>query len=481
MQSPTPTDLSPIATRMVVVVLCLGGLAGSLMQTLVMPIQRDLPALLDTSISNASWVVTATLLGAAVAMPVSGRLGDLFGKKRVLVASAGVLVVGSVVCAATDSLVPMLVGRVLQGLAMGYLPVAISLVREVTPPRMATSAIATLSATMGVGGAIGIPLAAWIAQEHDWHALFWISAGLGAVVLVSTILLVPSRPALNPGRFDAVGAFGLTVGLVATLVGISKGTDWGWGSGRTWLCIAVGLVVLLAWGRHQLGRPDALVDLRTTASRPVLVTNLAAVLVGFGMMAQSIVVPQLLTMPAATGFGLDQTLLQAGLWMAPGGIIMMLLAPVSSRLIQGLGARITLAVGGVFLGLGYLVGLIGMTEPWQMLVVMCVCSIGVGVGYAAMPTLILENVPMHEAGSSVGINNLMRSLGTTLAGAAMAAVLASNTFTLAPGTPAVPAEETFRWCFVIGAVAAFIGALLTLAIPRRADLPAEEPVPALAD
>ncbi|WP_235734906.1 MFS transporter [Nocardioides alcanivorans] len=470
MQSPThpaPAELSPLASRLVVVVLCLGALAGALTQTMLMPVQRQLPALLDTSISNASWVITATLLGAAVSMPVAGRLGDLFGKKRILVACATFLFAGSALCALTDTLTPMLLGRVMQGLAMGYMPVAISLVREVTPPKMATSAMATLSATMGVGGAIGMPLAAWIAQEHEWHALFWVSAGIAVVVLAATVLLVPSRPALNPGRFDPFGTIGLTIGLVATLVGISKGTDWGWTSGRTWLFLALGLVTLLAWGRHQLGHPNPLVDLRTTARRPVLFTNLAALLVGFGMMAQSIVVPQLLTMPAATGFGLDQSLLQAGLWMAPGGILMLLLAPVSSRLLTNLGPRISLVIGACFLGAGYLVGLFFMTESWHMLLIMCICSVGVAVGYASMPMLILENVPMHEAGSSVGVNNLMRSIGTTLAGAAMAAVLTSKTFTLAPGAAAIPAEETFRWTFLIGAVAAFVGALLALAIPKR--------------
>ena len=105
------------------------------MQTLVIPIQSELPGLLHASPDNTSWVVTITLLAAAVSMPVAGRVADLFGKQRVLLASAAILLVGSVVCALSDSLLPMLAGRALQGLAMGFIPVGISLMREITPPR----------------------------------------------------------------------------------------------------------------------------------------------------------------------------------------------------------------------------------------------------------------------------------------------------------------------------------------------------------
>ncbi|MBV9831398.1 MAG: MFS transporter, partial [Marmoricola sp.] len=221
---------------------------------------------------------------------------------------------------------------------------------------------------------------------------------------------------------------------------------------------------------------DPLVDLRTTAQLPVLLTNLAAIAIGFGMMAQSIVVPQLLQLPEGTGYGLGQTVLQAGLWMAPAGLMMMVFAPVSSRLMRGVGAKRTLMLGATVLGCGYLVALFLMDAPWQLLVASCVASAGVGIGYAAMPTLILDAVPMREAGAAVGLNALMRSMGTTLAAAIMGTILASNSTTVHGF--AIPQQSAFHVCFVVGALAAFVGVAITATIPRRtpaATVPAHAP------
>lgn len=467
----SPLSVSPPArstrTGLVIAVLCFGSLCSALMQCLVIPIQSDLPRLLGTNASNASWVVTATLLGGAIAMPIAGRLADVLGKKPVIVAAAITLVIGSLVCAMSDSLVPMLVGRVLQGFAMSYIAIAISMVREYAPPHLRNAAVAGVSATLGVGGALGLPLAAWIAQDYDWHTLFWVSVVLAVAMVGLSVVALPRLDDAHPGHIDATGAVGLALGLVGLLVGVSKGNDWGWGEPSTLGLIVGGVVILLVWGWYELRHDEPLVDLRTTARRAVLFTNLAAVLIGFGMMAQSIVVPQLLEMPSATGYGLNQTLLQAGLWMAPMGVVMMLFAPVSSRLLTKIGGRLTLSLGAAVLAAGYLLAVFMTDEPWQLLVTSCVVGAGVGIGYAAMPTLILNNVPAEEAASSVGVNTLMRSVGTTVAGAVMAVILTSQTMTLAPGAPAIPTHDAFRLCFVVGAIAAAVGAAIVLLIPRH--------------
>ncbi len=466
----TPRDVRfRFPPMLVVIVLCLGSLCGALMQSLVIPIQSELPRLLGTAPGNASWAVTATLLASAVAMPVTGRLADIYGKKNIMVVSAGILAVGSLIAALSSSLAPFLAGRALQGVAMGYIPVAISMVREIAPPERRASAVAAVSATLGVGGALGLPLSAWIADDYSWHALFWLSTALAAVILVLTLIVVPSVRDQHPAHIDILGTIGLAVGLCATLIGVSKGSEWGWSDQSTIGSIAGGVIVLLLWAWYELRHHDPLVDLRTTARRPVLFTNLAAVLIGFGMMAQAIVVPQLLQMPEATGYGLGQTILQAGLWMAPGGLMMMLFAPVSSKLINTAGARITLAVGAVVISGGYLIALGLMNAPWQLMLATIIASAGVGIGYAAMPTLILDNVPPSEAGSSVGVNGLMRSVGTTVAGAVMAAILTSSTLDL--GGVEIPDKSAFHLCFLVGAAAAFAGALVALLVPsqRRAE------------
>ena len=473
--SVVPTRLLREHPALPVVVLCFGGLVASLTQTLLIPIQGELGALLGTSQANAAWVITITLLAGAVAMPVAGRLADLFGKERVLVASAAMLLAASVVCALSDSLAPMLVGRAMQGLAMGFIPVGISLMREITPPHLTGTAIAAMSATLGVGGAIGLPLAAWVADDRDWHALFWVAAALAAVVLVASYFLVPHVQDAAPGRFDVVGALGLAVGLVTFLVGVSKASTWGWGDPRTLGAMAAGLVVLVGWGAYQVRRDEPLVDLRTTARLPVLLTNVAAVAIGFGMMAQAVVVPQLLELPGATGYGLGQTILAAGLWMAPSGLMMLLFAPISARLISRVGAQRTLMLGATVLGSGYLVGFFLMDAPWQLLVACCVASAGVGIGYAAMPTLILDAVPVQEAASAVGVNALMRSVGTTLAAAIMATVLTSSTRLV--GDIPFPTEAAFKWCFALGALAAFAGAAIAAFVPRQDDAADQQEAP----
>ncbi|MCL8025369.1 MFS transporter [Nocardioides bruguierae] len=470
MNDPAPTRAA--RPGLAVAALALGGLMTALTQTLVIPIQSELPRLLDADAADTAWVVTVTLLAAAVTMVLAGRIADLVGKKPVLLASAGILAVASVIVALSDSLVPVLVGRALQGTAMGFIPVGIALVREIVPPKMAATAVATISATLGVGGAIGLPLSAWIVEVGDWHTLFWVSTVAALVVLALVAAVVPHthHGQGEKGALDPVGALLLAVGLVAFLVGVSKATDWGWGDARTLGAMIGGVVVLVGWGAWELRHHDPLVDLRATARRPVLLTNLAAIAIGFGMMAQSIVVPQLLQLPEATGYGLGQSILAAGLWMAPGGLMMLVFAPVSSRLMGTVGARTTLAIGAGVLSVGYLVATLLTGAPWQLMIAALICSSGVGIGYAAMPTIIMDNTEPREAGAAVGLNALTRSVGTTLAAAVMGTVLAGNTTELAPGV-ALPSEGAFTACFLIGAAAAVVGVLLVLGVPRRPTRP----------
>jgi EmrB/QacA subfamily drug resistance transporter len=455
----------PVRPGAVVAVLAFGGIVVSVMNTLVVPLISQLPTLLHASASDTSWAITATLLAGAVATPVVGRLGDMVGKRRMLLISVCLLVLGSVVCALSDSLTPMIIGRALQGFGVGVIPLGISIMRDELPPEKIGSSVALMSSSLGVGGALGLPAAALIAQHANWHVLFWTSAGLGIAVFALVLAFVPESRVRTGGRFDLVGAAGLSAGLLCLLLAISKGADWGWTSVSTDGLFSAAVIILLVWGRWELRTVQPLVDLRTTAHRQVLLTNLASVMVGFSMYAMSLVLPQLLQMPKATGYGLGQSMLAAGLCIAPGGLMMMLVSPLSAWITAHWGPKFSLMLGSVVVAAGYALSVVFMSEAWQIIIVATVIAAGIGLAYGAMPALIMSSVPLSETASANGLNSLMRSLGTSFSAAVVGVVLANMTTTF--GTYSLPSESGFHTAMLIGCGAAVTAAVLAAFLPGR--------------
>jgi MFS family permease len=455
-----------------IAVLAAAGISVSLMQTLMIPLIPELPTLLHTSPANASWAITVTLLTAAVTTPVFGRLGDMYGPKPMLIVCAATLTVGSLIAAMTSSLLPFIVGRGLQGLGIPIIPLAISVLRAALPADRVGSAMGLISASLGVGGALGLPLSAVIAEKADWHTLFWGAAGLGMGSMLLFHFLVPKVPATSSDRFDPIGTVLLTVGLVTLLLPISKGSTWGWTSPTTvWLfvgCLAV--FALFGWWQFRVDAP--LVDLRTTLKRSVLTTNIASIAVCFAMFAMSLVGPQILELPPQTGFGLGQTMLQAGLWMAPGGLAMMAAAPIAARVAARRGSKFTLVVGSVIIASAYLAGAYLLISPVEVMVFNIAISFGVGFAYASMPALINAAVPMSETAAANGINALARSLGTSISSAVIGAVLATMSISFAGHV--VPSLAGFRIALLIAAGAAALAAAIVLTLPAPADATVED-------
>ncbi|MES4887518.1 MFS transporter [Streptomyces sp. NPDC096012] len=448
----------------VVPVLAFAGIVVAVMQTLLVPVIKDLPQLLDTAPSNATWVLTSTLLSGAVATPIMGRLGDLYGKRRMLILSLAVMVVGALVSALTSQLLTMILGRTLQGFAMGAIPLGIGLMRDMLPRERLGSAMALMSSSIGVGGGLALPAAALVAQHSDWHALFYGAAGLGVLAIGLALFVVPESPMRAKGSFDLPGAAGLSTGLVLFLLPITKGSDWGWSSGTTLGLFAAAVVVLLLWGLYELRVPAPLVDLRTTARREVLLTNLASIMVGVSFYVVSLVLPQLLQLPKATGYGLGQSMVVAGLCVAPLGLTMMFTAPVYARLSARYGPKTTLITGMLIIAIGYGGGLGLMDAAWQTIVTSVVLGAGIGLAYSSLPALIVGAVPASETGAANGLNTLMRSIGTSVSSAVIGMVLANTANDV--GGVAVPTMHGFHVSFLIATGAVAAGLLLAFFLPK---------------
>jgi MFS family permease len=370
----------------------------------------------------------------------------------------------------------MIIGRGLQGIGAGMVPIGISALRDLLPPERLGSAIALISSSLGIGGALGLPISAAVAQHANWHVLFWAAGALSILVAVLIWALIPAVPPRATGTFDVPGALGLGAGLVCLLLAISKGADWGWGSGTTLGLFGAAIVVLLVWGWWELRSASPLVDLRVTARGQVLLTNAASIVVGFAMYAAALISPQLLQLPKATGYGLGQSMQAAGLWMAPAGLMMMLVSPLGAKLSAARTPKTTLVAGSLVIAVGYGSSVALMSSVWGLLAVSVIINSGVALAYGAMPALIMSAVPLSETGSANSFNTLMRSIGTTLSAAVVGVVLAHMTTQFGPYT--LPSLNGFRTGMLIGCGVAVVAAAVAACIPLRTAQPAAQATPA---
>ncbi|MGW0584563.1 MFS transporter, partial [Streptomyces sp. NPDC002920] len=339
---PAPTrESAGLRARLTIPVLAYCGILMAVMQTVVVPLLPDLPRLTGSSQATVSWMVTASLLSGAVLTPVLGRAGDMYGKRRVLLLSFALMAAGSVICALTSQIGILIAARALQGAASSVVPLSISILRDELPPQRRGSAVALMSSTVGIGAALGLPAAAMIIQYADWHVMFWATAVLGVTGVALIRWAVPESPVREPGRFDVTGALGLAAGLTCLLLAVSQGGQWGWGSTRIVGLFLAAVVVLGLWWRQQLRAERPLVDLRLVSRPSVGLAHVAALLTGFAFYANSLVTAQLVQAPKASGYGLGLSIVQTGLCLLPGGITMLLFSPLSARISEARGPRIT--------------------------------------------------------------------------------------------------------------------------------------------
>ncbi|WP_086819982.1 MFS transporter [Allokutzneria sp. NRRL B-24872] len=445
--------------RLILAALASCGVLMAVMQTIVVPLLPRLPALTGGTATDVSWLLTITLLTGAVFTPLLGRAGDMYGKRRVLLLALSSMIAGSVLCAVSSSLGVLMVGRGLQGAALAVVPLGISILRDELPRERVVPAIAMMSATLGVGAALGIPLATLVVEHADWHTLFWLCAVLGVLALTAVVLIVPESPLRTRGRFDVVGALGLSAFLVCLLVPVSKGSAWGWSSPATLGFFAAAVLIVPLWGFHQLRVHAPMVDLRVSARPAVLFTNLAALLVGFSFYANSLATAQLVQEPVATGYGLGASIVVSGLCLLPGGIAMVLLSPVSARLSAARGPRFTLAVATGVMAVGYAVRLFTSESLVAIVIGATVVAAGTAVAYSALPALIMHAVPVTETAAANGLNTLMRSIGQAVCSAVVATVLSSLV------TVHGPTLGAYLVVFVIAGACALAALGLTLLIP----------------
>ena len=414
--------------------LVLAGITFALSQTVVSPALPELQRAYHADAASAAWIFTGYLLAASIATPIVGKLGDVYGRGRVMTAVLLVFAAGSVVCALAGTLWLLVVGRIIQGVGGGIFPLAFGIIRDHFPQQRVATAIGGISATFGIGGGVGLVLAGFVVDALGASWLFWL--GLMALPAAWAIHhYVPREDIGLRPRIDWLGAAILSVALASLLYGLSKANEWGWGSPRVIGLVVGGVALAAFWVWLELRMDEPLVEIRVLRRRPVLMTNITAVLVGFGMFASFLLVPQLAQTPERFGYGFSATVTGSGLIMLPSTFVMLFAGPWAGRL-AATSPRRPLVLGSLLLALAFIVYAVAHGTVLELCIGGALTGLGIGFAYASMANLVVASVPPDEVGVATGINTIMRTIGGAFGAQLVASLLTTKAIA---GTP-IPAE-----------------------------------------
>jgi EmrB/QacA subfamily drug resistance transporter len=450
--------------------LTLAGTAFAFQQTMVVPALPVLQRELSTTTTWATWVLTVFLLVASVATPILGKLGDQYGKARVLVISLSLFLAGCIGCAFAWDIWSLIAFRALAGTGAAVFPLSFAIIRDEFPPEKVGVAIGLVSSVFGVGGGFGIVLSGLIVDHLSWRWLFIFgSIGIGLAILL-VARFVPESPVKFPSRVDVPGAALLSGGLIAFLVALTEGENWGWTSGRIVSLFATAAVLLVLWVLVELHVPEPMVDMRMMVRRPVLLTNITALISGFAMFSVFVLVPNFVETPRElpeqwarlVDYGFSASATQAGLYLLPSALVLLFAGPLAGIIGRNIGFKWPLAIGMLLISVAAAMLALWHDEPWQLVSSQPIFGIGIGFAFAAMATIIAQSVRPSETGVASGMNTVMRTVGGVIGGQVGAAHLTAHTI---PGTP-VPSVDGYEIAFALGSGAALVGAAVAIFITR---------------
>jgi EmrB/QacA subfamily drug resistance transporter len=447
--------------NLILAVISLAGLAYAMLSSAVIPALPTIQHSLHASETGVTWLLTGYLLSASVATSILGRLGDMYGKERLLLATLALLAVGTLIAALSSALLPMIIGRVIQGAGGGIFPLAFGIVRDEFPRERVAGSIGIVSSILGVGGGIGVVLGGLIVEHLDYHWLYWIPLVVIVIAAVLTWRFVPESPLRVPGRVNWLAAALMTVGFCSVLIAISQTTVWGWDSAKVWALLVFGLLVTAAWVLVELRSDEPLIDMAMMRIRGVWTTNLVAFLLGAGMYASFLIFPQFAQLPKSTGFGFGASVVTAGLYLLPAALLMSVLGAVAGPLARRFGSKLALIAGSAVTAVGFGWMAVAHTHPYDMLISAGFLGVGIGLAFSALGNLIVSAVPPGQTGVATGMNTVMRTLGGALGGQIVATLISDN---VAHGLPTVTG---FTDSFALEALFLVIAVLSGLLVPAR--------------
>ena len=430
------------------------------MQTLVLPALPEFERQFDAEPTAAAWIVSGFFLSSSISIPIFGRLGDSYGKVRVLTAVLTVLALATVGAALAPSLEVLIAFRVLQGVAGAVFPLSFGIVRDQLPSERVGFGIGVVSAVFGIGSGFGYVMSGVLLELLSWRWLF-VVALVPVAVAIALVPRLPESRELAPGRPDWLGGLLLAMALLALLVGLTEGRSWGWTSPAVLGLFAGGLMLLVIWTGVERRVAYPMVDLDVFARPPIALLSICTFLIGYAMFAVYTILPSFVAAdPAVAGHGFDASPVEIGLFLLPVAVAMLVAGPPAG------GARHMAPINVLRLGIVALTASLTLIafvhdDRWALGAWLAVLGVGTGIVLAVLGRLAVEAVRPDQTGIAGGINTLMRTVGGAVAAQASAVIAAG--FVLSDG---VLDEKGYTIAFAVAAVGGLAALVTTIPLGR---------------
>jgi MFS family permease len=395
------------------------------LQTAVVPALPSIQREHGVSTSTVAWVLTLTVLVSSVATPILGRLGDMFGKRRVLLGMGAVTTLGCLLAALSESFASLLVGRGLQGFSAGAFSICLAVVRDEVPPTRRAMVYGVVTGMWGVGAAAAFPLSGLIVDNLSYRWIFWIAAGVFVLSCIAVRAWVPESPVRSPGRIDWIGALLFMPGLGAILLALSQGIHWGWDSGRTLGAFAVGAGLVGAWAAWELRVEAPLTDLRLLASRSVWTVNTSVLLVSISMYTVFLVTPKIVQASPENGYGFGASATEAGAFLIPMAVTQLVGSFLVGPVVRRFGSK-SVNLAGCACMLGAFVVFDGaLDHRWGVLLAVSLVGFGIGLAATAAAHLISLAVSQAQTAEANSVMTMLRNVGGSTGATIVATTLAA--------------------------------------------------------
>jgi EmrB/QacA subfamily drug resistance transporter len=458
---------SRLRPNLVLAICCMSilmvGLDVTILNVALPSIQDDF----DTSISGAQWTIDAYTLVIASLLLLAGSTGDRLGRRRTFQIGLLSFTVGSLLCSLAPSLGWLIGFRMVQAVGGSMLnPVAMAIVTNVfTEPRERARAIGWWGGVAGVSIASGPLLGGLLVQALGWRSVFWINVPVGLAAIALTARFVPESRAPQPRRLDPVGQLLMIAALGLLVFGIIEAPEHGWGSDLILACFAGAAVALVAFVAYERRHPEPLIDLRffrSPAFSGAAVVSVCAFVALAGFLFLNT-----LYLQDVRGY----SALHAGLALVPMAALMMIVAPLSGRLIGQRGARPAMLAGGASVLAAGLVAALPAGEPSDLHLFLAYVLLGAGLGWLnpAITNTAVAGMPREQAGVAAAVASTTRQLGSALGVAVIGSVIAEHVGQVGAG-PAFTEAARISWAIIAlcGLLALTVGGLTAGARGRRA-------------